>query len=245
LAIPWNPASIGHTTSLWKNLQYVEGDCIVEKLPDAFETVGKIDERVEAVYLIRRFFAATPTHHRGHVIQECTASVTCTQMDYGATNSYDDDRCVVFGAWKLGDQIDCYYHKDDYWGEKKIELYCLNLPSKMERETFTVAIASTINILICVILGVLRWYKNDMKRQAELAAAALEKQEMEEAAAKKAIEEKEAEEALKQQEAVNRELGIEEGDEEAADFIAVQMEALEEGAEGMEAERLAKREANK
>jgi hypothetical protein len=215
--------------NLWLNLQYVAGNCIVDKLPEVFNTVGKIDENVEATYIVQRFYAASPTRESGHVFQECVASVPCTEMDYGDSNSYDDDRCVVFQAWKLGDEIDCFYMNNDFWGDKGTELSCLTLPSKMERETFTVAIAVVVNVLICVILGVYRWHGNDLKRQADLASAEAASAEAEEAAAKKLIEEKEQEEAMKQQEAANRQLGItEEGDDEAMGDMAAFMAAKDD-----------------
>lgn len=221
--------------NLWRNLRYVPGECIVERLPLMFETTGKIDEMVTAGYIVRRMFVASPTRPAGSVIQECIANVPCSKMDYGATNAYDDDRCVVFQAWKLGDEIPCYYEQGDFWGDKGTELSCLSLPSKMERETFTVVIAVVINALICVILGIYKWRVRDLARQADLANSEAQKAEEEEAAAKKLIEEKEAEEALKQAEAVNRELGIgEEGDEEAMGDMAAMVAAIDDEAADQE-----------
>jgi len=230
--------------SFLKNIQYVEGNCIVHRLPDGFATEGLIDEEVHSTYLVKRYYLETPERPAGVIMQECRAVVPCAKMDYGATGGYDDDRCVTFQQWKLGDQIPCYYDQDDFWGEKGTELSCLNLPSKMERETFTVAIAGMLNILICVIIGVYRWHNRDLHKQADLAAAEQAAAEAEEAAAKKAIEQAEADEALKQQEAVNRELGITEGDEEVADFLVVEMEANKDQGEGIEAERNLMRAAN-
>lgn len=231
--------------SLYRNFQYVEGRCIVEKLPTDFKTTGIIDEQVESWYVVKRFYDPMPSRHAGHVVQECKTSVPCTKMDYGESNSYDDDRCVTFQAWKLGDDLPCFYANDDYWGEEGTELYCLSLPSKMEREGFTVGIAGVINMLICVIRGVFSWHDNDLARQAKLAEREQANAEAEEAAAKLQIEQAEADAALHQAEAVNRELGIEEGDEEAADFLAVDMVAKEEGAEGLEAELINARPANR
>jgi len=217
---------------LYRNLQFVPGECIVTRLPLMFETTGKIDEMVTAAYIVRRMYVASPTRPRGSIIQDCLAIVPCSKMDYGATNAYNDDRCVVFQAWKLGDKIPCYYEQDDFWGDKGTELSCLSLPSKMERESFTVAIAITINMLICVILGIYKWHKSDLNKQSDLATQEQAKAEAEEAEAKKKIEEKEAEEALKQAEAVNRELGIgEDGDDmEAMGDMAAMVAAMDDEA---------------
>jgi len=212
--------------SLWRNLSYVEGDCKVQKLPKAYETIGSIDEHVQATYIVTRYYVSTPVRPAGHVIQECKAVVPCSKMDYGATNSYSDDRCVTFQSWKLGESITCYYDSNDYIGDKGTELVCLDLPSKMERETFTVAIVLVLNILICVVVGVYRWSQSDLKRQGDLAQAEQEAQAAEEAAAKKMIEEKEAADALAQKESDSR-FGNEA--EEGADFLADEAIARDSG----------------
>merc|ERR1719313_2839099 len=202
--------------NLYRNLQYVEGHCVVLHLPDRFETTGKIDEVVKARYIVERFFVASPQRHAGKIVQECHAAVPCSKMDYGATNSYDDDRCVVFQSWKLGDDIPCYYRSSDFWGDKGTQLSCLSLPSKMERETFTVAISVVINMLICFVVGIFKWHQNDLRKQAEIAAQELANAEAMEAEAKRMIEEQEKEETLRQAEEERRELGITDGDEDGA-----------------------------
>jgi len=194
-------ASLGWLSySMWVNAQYRKGDCAVHKLPPEYITTGLIDERVEGTYWIERSYPATAEKVRGSVLQQCKVTVPCLTMDYGATNSYDDDRCVRFESWGWGDKIVCYYHKTDLHGEHGKEVYCLSLPSRLERETFTVIIAGILLLLSCLISGIYWWRKRDMVQQTAKAYKEAAAEEDEIAAAKQMIEEREAEEAKKQRE---------------------------------------------
>merc|ERR1711972_38272 len=77
---------------------------------------------------------------------------------------------------------------------------CLNLPSKLQRELFTLAVTAMLLILTTGIAFIYRWRKNDLARQAMLAKKDAEKHAEEMAAAKKAIEEREAADAKKRRE---------------------------------------------
>jgi hypothetical protein len=204
--------------AIYKNWQYKQGDCTVEKLPEAYDTIGMIIEEVEAVYIVRRYFQATPDRAKGSKIQECKATVSCGEMEYSRSESNEHARCVAFESWKLGDGIECYYHQDDYWGDDDRELFCLGLPSKLERETFTLGVSFLLLCLSCFITGVVSWRKNDLKHQSELAQKELQRQAREAAAAKKRQEDQEAADNKNRAKAMEAAEGITDADENLGEF---------------------------
>merc|ERR1712187_750782 len=106
---------------------------------------------------------------KGSYVQPCTTVVDCQKMDPRI------DECDTYQTWKIGDPIQCYYHRDDFWGDKGEELFCLNLPSKLQRELFTLAVTAMLLILTTGIAFIVRWRRNDMARQAMLAQKDAEK----------------------------------------------------------------------
>jgi len=184
---------LGH--SIWTNLQYLEDKCVVERLPPTFNTVGKMNPVVSARYTVSRHVPGDDTRIGHRITQECIVEVPCLGMDYGDTNLYDDDRCVTFESWAWGDPIACFYNNEDGDGTKNLELFCLHLPSKLEKETFTTAIAGVVLVASCLLTAISIYRSRDLLRQSKRAGAEAEAEEKEIAEAKRIIAERELEEA--------------------------------------------------
>lgn len=196
--------------SVWHNMQYEEGDCYVESMPDDFRSTGGFIHRVKGTYHVERFFEPTVQQAEGSMFLECEAVVDCEKEDHRST-----ERCVSFKTWAWGSHIECYYHKDDYYGNNGMRLYCLGRPSDLATEIFTVCIAGAIVVLVCVVDGIFIYRRRDFERQQRLASQEAEAAAMEIDAAKHEIEEREAAEATRvreRQEAGVNPVGLEEDD---------------------------------
>merc|ERR1712178_61997 len=104
----------------------------------------------------------------------------------------------------MGDKITCYYHQDDFYGTKGMKLYCLQKPSSLQQEMFTVIIAGCILALALILNCIFAFWRYDDRRQARLAIEEQEAKEAELAEAKKRIEEREMQEAQKQAELLQK-----------------------------------------
>lgn len=184
--------------SQYTNMQYEEGKCVVSALPKSFELLDTMESLVRGEYTVIRSFAPTPQQIEGTIEQKCHVTVSCKGVDYGATDARSDDRCVQFRTWSWGNKIECFYHKDDFYGTRGKQLYCLTLPSDLKREMLTCIIAGMVLFLSCFLVGIWTWRTRDMNKQAQLANAEHEREAQELAEAKRIIEARENEEAEKQ-----------------------------------------------
>ncbi|CAE8601509.1 unnamed protein product, partial [Polarella glacialis] len=86
----------------------------------------------------------------------------------------------------------------DFYGDRGEKLYCLQRPSDMQQEIFTVVIAGIVLMLGLLVLGLFSYRKRVVKREARAAVA----EAREEGGRKKARKEermlREAEEAKQQ-----------------------------------------------
>jgi len=181
--------------SYWRNSQYTVGACIVESLPSRYENAGNMDPRVRGTYIVRRSYPPTPMRPEGFITQSCSVDVRCDKTDYGATSAKEDDRCVAFQAWNWGDQLDCFFHKDDIFGELGERLYCLQRPSDLEKEQITVILSSIILVMFILAVIIIDWRQRGRieKDALDEEQKAIEDEEL--AEAKKAREERETAEA--------------------------------------------------
>jgi len=186
--------------AVWINWQYDEGDCVVEKLPGRYVNTGGMDDGVEGAYTVKRSFPPTEERIEGFVLQQCDVQVQCKELNFGETESKDDDRCVDFQTWEWGDKITCFYHNDDFYGTKQEKLYCLDRPSTLETEIFTVIIAGLVLALVLFLSGLFAYRRRQAELEDRQAREAMGNLEEETAEAKKTIEARELEEAQKQAE---------------------------------------------
>jgi len=202
VAIPAAACLVGLTWvsySSWRNHLYVEGDCSVMQLPSRYELPADHDLRIEPVvrgqYTVKRFFAPTSERPEGLVVQECSVQVVCKQVDYGSSNSREDDRCVNFQSWARDDRIPCYYHEDDLYGFLKEQLFCESPPSDLRQETFTCIIAGVLAVLSMIALGIHTRRSRETRKQQQLEIDRIKARAKELEEARKIIAEKEAEDA--------------------------------------------------
>jgi len=208
VVIRWIPmggwlASLGwFSYSSWINMQYNAGNCRVSEMPHGigFQTVGRTTPEVLGIYTVDRKYEPSGESVDGVVRQNCTVQVLCDVMSWGTTDSYDDDRCVEFQTWGWGDKLSCYYHQDDPQGWLSMELYCMNLPSTLEKEKFALIVTSVVLVLALSVTTLVFFRRRDMSRQMKLEQqeAAHEAEEL--AEAKRMIEEREIEVMKKQME---------------------------------------------
>lgn len=176
--------------STWINLQYRQGSCVVEKLPREYSSVASISDLVEGNYTVRRTVPNTPERTEGFVQQPCHVVVPCDTMDYGKTSRPEDDRCVIFQSWKWGEEIDCFFHQDDVYGDQQKELFCVDLPNDMQKEGFTVVVAAGQLILFVTVNLFIRWRLTQEVEKDQAAIDEEEERAEELAEAKRIIEER-------------------------------------------------------
>lgn len=174
------------------NLQYEVSSCEVEKLPSRFRPVDNMDPLVSGVYSVKRTYPPTARGPEGYIIEECEVVVDCDEVRYSQTGNNQDNVCMRFKAWSWGEKIDCFYNKDDFYGDKGLRLYCHSLPEELRQEQFTIVVSSAVLVLSWVIIAALWWRRKKDKDQADQEnedAVALEA-EVEDA--KRIIEERDA-----------------------------------------------------
>lgn len=197
--------------SIYWNSLYDEGACYVEVLPPAYEDTAEVESKVSGQYTVRRVYPPTSDRPGGSVLQECKVVVPCDKASYGSTGG-ESERCVIFRTWSLGEQMTCFYHQDDFYGDENMELFCLQRPSNLEREFFTLAIAGVILACTILICAVMAWRRRDYARQMKAAEAMAAKEAREFEEAKLKIEEREMEEVKRMKEKLDAQMGAE-GDE--------------------------------
>lgn len=176
--------------SLWTNYQYQEGSCVVAQLPPQYDNVGGQSNLVSGVYTVRRTLPSTVTQTESYMLQTCEVRVPCDRMDYGQNGWPDDDRCVAFDSWKWRDKVRCFHRKDDLRGELGTELFCPNLPNDMQREFFSVVVASG-QLLLFMIVNILVYARTRQETERDEAEIDFENDKAEEEAeAKRIIEER-------------------------------------------------------
>ncbi|CAE7696353.1 unnamed protein product [Symbiodinium sp. CCMP2456] len=186
-------ASVLLVSSLLRNMEYVEGDCQIEALPDAFETKKGVVTEVTGTYLIRRFYDASAERTEGFVLQPCHISVPCEHEDIALTGFLEREKCDKFRIWAWRDPVTCYYHQDDEYGSARRDLLCLSRPSDLQEEIFGVVIAGAavlVAILIVIVVLIRRAldrreaqrFQEEWERQLEKQRAEAEEREKEEEA---------------------------------------------------------------
>jgi len=173
--------------SLFKNFEYNAGDCAVHAMPDHFSTSVKIDPTVSAEYTVKRFFEPTDYKLAGYVVQTCNVEVECKQLDLV------DNECIDFRLYSWGESVPCYYHKSDYFGELGRQLYCIDRPSKLQREFFTVAVTALVLGFTLFAQGI--WFIRafEQRRQQEHEQFDARVREQEEQEARRIIQQREDE----------------------------------------------------
>lgn len=186
-------ASVLLVSSLLRNMEYVEGDCQIEALPDAFVTKKGVVTEVTGTYLIRRFYDASAERTEGFVLQPCHISVPCEHEDIALTGFLEREKCDKFRIWAWRDPVTCYYHQDDEYGSAGRDLLCLSRPSDLQEEIFGVVIAGAavlVAILIVIVVLIRRAldrreaqkFQEEWERQLEKQRAEAEEREKEEEA---------------------------------------------------------------
>eukprot|EP00928_Gymnodinium_smaydae_P045880 TRINITY_DN3053_c0_g3_i1.p1 TRINITY_DN3053_c0_g3~~TRINITY_DN3053_c0_g3_i1.p1 ORF type:complete len:606 (-),score=111.89 TRINITY_DN3053_c0_g3_i1:180-1796(-) len=191
--------------SYYQNMMYEVGECRVHSLPTSFSNVGGTGTRVVGEYVVERFYPPTEEYGAGSLLQPCDVEVGCVQMDYGTTSLRSDDRCVDFKTFKWDEELPCYFYYTDPNGKQNTKLYCIGLPSNLQREGFTVVIAGGILLLTGGMAGLLAYRRiAHARHQREMALKqAQEEKEMEEA--KLRIAQEEADEASRQRDRLRQE----------------------------------------
>eukprot|EP00931_Biecheleriopsis_adriatica_P079870 TRINITY_DN5320_c0_g1_i1.p1 TRINITY_DN5320_c0_g1~~TRINITY_DN5320_c0_g1_i1.p1 ORF type:complete len:784 (-),score=164.92 TRINITY_DN5320_c0_g1_i1:187-2538(-) len=146
------------------NMQFLDGECQIEKLPETFKTKKGIVTTVTGRYQVRRFYAPSPTETEGYVLSYCDVTVECKNEDLGRGDTAEDDRCDSFQMWAWQDSIECFYHQDDYFGDGGTELYCLGRPSNLQQEMFSFAVAGII-LFVSLIVACLILYRSSIDRR--------------------------------------------------------------------------------
>jgi len=194
-------ASVLLVSSLLRNMEYVEGDCQIEALPDAFVTKKGVVTEVIGTYLIRRFYDASAERTEGFVLQPCQISVPCEHEDIARTGFLEREKCDQFRIWAWRDPVTCYYHQDDEYGSAARDILCLSRPSDLQEEIFGVVIAGAavlVAILIVIVVLIRRALdKREAQRFQEEWERELEKQRAE-------AEEREKEEEARRQKEENQ-----------------------------------------
>eukprot|EP00930_Biecheleria_cincta_P033292 TRINITY_DN23057_c0_g1_i1.p1 TRINITY_DN23057_c0_g1~~TRINITY_DN23057_c0_g1_i1.p1 ORF type:complete len:769 (-),score=135.48 TRINITY_DN23057_c0_g1_i1:21-2327(-) len=167
-------ASTWLTMSLIRNLEYIPGDCVIETLPLEFDIKNGITMMVTGRYTIRRFFEPSPERAGGMVIQQCNVAVECKNVNSGRGDTDGDDTCESFKMWAWKDPIECFYHRDDYFGENGRELYCLGRPSNLQQELFGTVVSGIGLMLTFLLVAIILYrrratqrFKRDLERQAK------------------------------------------------------------------------------
>jgi len=167
-------ASTWLTTSLIRNLDYIQGDCSIETLPMKFDIKSGITMMVTGRYTIRRLFEPSPERAGGMVIQECNVAVECKNVNSGRGDTEGDDTCESFQMWAWKDPIECFYHREDYYGDRGFELYCLGRPSNLQQELFGTVVSAIGLMLTGVLVAIILYrrrvnqrYKHDLEQQAK------------------------------------------------------------------------------
>lgn len=162
--------------SVWTNWQYTEGDCVVAERPVHFSLPPYYRQRNQPLvlgrYVMRRSYAGTVERPAGHVLQPCEVLQPCYELSHGPKfgGIHEPERCVKFRSWNWADPMTCYYHKDDFWGLKGEKLYCVDLPSTLDREFFACIISGLVMIFVMLIFAVVRYRQNAATRQQMRAA---------------------------------------------------------------------------
>ena len=186
-------SSVMLVSSVMRNMEYIEGNCQIEALPDAFVTNKGVVTEVTGSYLIRRFYEASPERTEGFVLQPCEIRVPCEHEDIARTGFLEREKCDKFRIWAWRDPIVCYYHQDDEYGTAGHDLLCLSRPSDLQEEVFLVVIAgAAVLAAILLVVAVLvrramdkreaRRFQEEFERQMEKEREEAEQREMEEEA---------------------------------------------------------------
>eukprot|EP00913_Durusdinium_trenchii_P024939 g23407.t1 len=205
-------SSVLLTVSVLRNLEYVEGRCQIEQLPESFETQRGAVTQVRGTYLIRRFYRASPERLAGHVVQSCQIQVPCDHVDLSRTGRMEDDawedRCDSFKIWAWKDPITCFYHQSDEYGTLQRELLCLARPSDLQEEVFGVILSAGAVLMSLLIVALVKLRRRLERREAQKHLQEFAEQEEKERQEADAI-------ALKQFEEFKKQEGVEEDDEES------------------------------
>jgi len=198
--------------SVLRNLEYVEGNCIIESLPESFVTERGVVTQVVGNYLIRRFYKASPERLAGSVVQSCSIRVACEHVDLSRTGRIEDDRCDNFQMWAWNDPISCFYRWDDEYGLQSDSLLCLSRPSDLQEEIFGVIISSCV-LLLSLLMVAFVWLRRALERRETTRQQIERDEELEK-------ERQEAETiALQQFEEFKKQEGVEEEDEDEAEDL--------------------------
>lgn len=204
------------------NMMHEESVCVIEALPEDFETEGNVNQQVVGIYEVSRKYPATADRLGGVDYTSCEIRVRCEEMSWGDRDEYSDDRCAVFQSYGWGERIACYFNIGDPDGSKGSRLYCVNQPTDLQKELFTLALAAVFFLFGASAFAYIQHRRITDKREEAAATEKAANDEAEINEAKRSVAEKDMDtlkEHLQQrnERRANRQAKKEEGEDLSSD----------------------------